>query len=158
MRDSKSTADPAEYDVIMKPRTNFSCNVLRKVIPAFNVQDKIGTISMSKIKILSSMRLADAGVPHSPKIRTVASMPKIQSLDSGGASIMLQKSKESGQKGENETKKVSSKLFGIAEEGDNHSSSEESSGSSGSSGSSMGLDGEENDLDKLYEQLLSDQK
>jgi hypothetical protein len=48
-------------DVIKKPRTNFSSNVLRRAIPNMNIQDKIGSISMNKLNVLSTMRLGNDG-------------------------------------------------------------------------------------------------
>lgn len=44
-------------DVIKKPRTNFTNVVLRRALPNINIQDKIGSISMNKLNVLSAMRL-----------------------------------------------------------------------------------------------------
>ena len=46
-----------DVDLVKKPRTNFSSNVLRRAIPNMNIQDKIGSISMNKLNVLSAMRL-----------------------------------------------------------------------------------------------------
>lgn len=53
--------DKDGIDLIKKPRTNFSSNVLRRAIPNMNIQDKIGSISMNKLNVLSTMRLGNDG-------------------------------------------------------------------------------------------------
>lgn len=58
--DGLNTAEDG-MDVIKKPRTNFSSNVLRRAIPNMNIQDKIGSISMNKLNVLSTMRLGNDG-------------------------------------------------------------------------------------------------
>ena len=50
-----------DFDIIKKPRTNFTNNVLRRAIPNINIQDKIGSISMNKLNVLSAMRLGPTG-------------------------------------------------------------------------------------------------
>lgn len=57
LRMNKSDMDESEYDVIMKPRTMFTSNVLRRAIPNINIQDKIGSISMNKLNVISALRL-----------------------------------------------------------------------------------------------------
>jgi hypothetical protein len=42
-----------DYDVIKKPRTNFSNNVLRRAVPKINIQDKISSISSNNLNVLS---------------------------------------------------------------------------------------------------------
>ena len=49
--------DGGNVDLVKKPRTNFSSNVLRRAVPNMNIQDKIGSISMNKLNVLSAMRL-----------------------------------------------------------------------------------------------------
>jgi hypothetical protein len=44
-------------DVIKKPTNNFTSSVLRRAIPKLNVKEKIGTLSMNKLAVLSAMRL-----------------------------------------------------------------------------------------------------
>ncbi len=96
---SKSDMDPSEFDIIKKPRTKFTSNVLRRAIPKLNIQDKIGSISMNKLSVLSAMRLGGGGSSQSrmapKKINTVAILPKAMSLDSGSlGAIMPQTSKK----------------------------------------------------------------
>ena len=74
-----------DIDLVMKPRTNFTNNVLRRAIPNINIQDKIGSISMNKLNVLSAMRLSDDGSHQQrevKKVRTVSNLPKVMSLDS----------------------------------------------------------------------------
>lgn len=82
----KVSLNDADCDIIKKPRTNFTNNVLRRAIPNMNIQDKIGSISMNKLNVLSAMRLGGtAGSVNgfdSKKIKTVNNLPKVQSLDS----------------------------------------------------------------------------
>jgi hypothetical protein len=73
-----------DFDIIRKPRTNFTNNVLRRAIPKMNIQDKISSISMNKLNVLSAMRLGPASSVsfNDKKIKTVSNLPKIHSLDS----------------------------------------------------------------------------
>jgi hypothetical protein len=57
---AKSVQDPSEIDVVNKPRNKFTANVLRRAIPHINIQDKIGTISMNKLNVLSCLRLGNS--------------------------------------------------------------------------------------------------
>jgi predicted HTH transcriptional regulator len=75
-----------DYDVIKKPRTNFTNNVLRRAIPKVNIQDKINSISVNKLNVLSQLRLDPTGGTGlafgTKKVRTLNSLPKMHSLDS----------------------------------------------------------------------------
>ena len=75
-----------EMDIIKKPRTQYSSNILRRVIPNFNKQDKIGSISMNGLNVISALRLGTTASNNNmkQKIFTVNSLPKIQSLDARG--------------------------------------------------------------------------
>ena len=42
-------------DIIRKPRTNFSNSVLRTVVPNLNIQEKLSSISMNKLNVLSKL-------------------------------------------------------------------------------------------------------
>lgn len=78
------------FDVIVKPRTNYSSNVLRRVIPNFNKQDKVNTISLNKLNVLSQLRLENTNPQGKvQKVFTVSAMPKVKSLDSKGIKQML---------------------------------------------------------------------
>lgn len=44
-------------DVIKKPRTNYSKNVLRRAVPNVNIQAKKESITMSKLRVLTFMKL-----------------------------------------------------------------------------------------------------
>ena len=70
-----------DYDIIKKPRTQFSSNVLRRAIPKLNTQEKINTISMNSLNVLSQMRL-HAPKEGNSKVLSVNNLPKIQSMDS----------------------------------------------------------------------------
>jgi len=68
-----------DIDIIRKPRNNFTNSVLRRAIPNINIQDKIGSISMNKLNVLSAMRLGKTGSAHfeCKKIKTVNALPKV---------------------------------------------------------------------------------
>ena len=65
-------------DVIMKPRTNYSSNVLRRALPpGVNIQQKKDSITMVKLKVLTQLKLnkdygSGGGVDGGPrKVKTV---------------------------------------------------------------------------------------
>ena len=91
-----------DFDIIKKPRTNFTNNVLRRAIPKMNIQDKISSISMNKLNVLSAMRLgptAGSSVSINVKtIKTVSNLPKIHSLDSRMMNDILPSKKDSSQR------------------------------------------------------------
>ena len=70
-----------DFYIIKKPRTNFTNNVLRRAVPNMNIQDKIGSISMNKLNVLSAMRLGPTGGSQvsldNKKVRTVNNLPKV---------------------------------------------------------------------------------
>ena len=57
MEASEQDKLPEGFDIIRKPRNQFTSNVLRRAIPKLNVQEKIGTLSMNKLAVLSALRL-----------------------------------------------------------------------------------------------------
>lgn len=90
---AKLSLDPNyDIEVIKKPRTHFTNNCLRRVIPAMNIQDKIGSISSNKLNILSALRIK---TQHSiaeddfffKKVKTVNVLPKMLSFDAGVAKL-----------------------------------------------------------------------
>lgn len=86
-------------DIIRKPRTNFSSNVLRRAVPVLNVKDKIGSISINNLGVLSAMRIGPTGgssydIGGQKKVYTLTYLPKVQSLDSGMISSELKRSKK----------------------------------------------------------------
>ena len=88
-------------DIIKKPRTNFTNNALRRIIPKMNINDKINSISMNKLNVLSAMRLGPAAGSYTnieKKVRTVNNLPKIHSLDSRVMNDILPKKKADGQR------------------------------------------------------------
>jgi hypothetical protein len=94
---NKSETDTFEYDIIRKPKTKFTANVLRRAIPNINIQDKIGTISMNKLNIFSTFRLAGGNSQPeiTKKVRSVATLPKMLSFDSGAMNKIAITRKES---------------------------------------------------------------
>lgn len=86
--DSKQSEDDQDlFDVIKKPRTKFTNSVLRRAVPNINLQDKIGSISMNGLNVLSALRFGGASATHLKlneikKIKTVHNLPKMLSLDS----------------------------------------------------------------------------
>ena len=81
-------------DIIRKPRTNFSSTVLRRAVPVLNVKDKIGSISINNLGVLSAMRIGPTGgssydIGAQKKVYTLTYLPKVQSLDSGMISSEL---------------------------------------------------------------------
>uniref|UniRef100_A0A7S3N2S9 FCP1 homology domain-containing protein n=1 Tax=Strombidium inclinatum TaxID=197538 RepID=A0A7S3N2S9_9SPIT len=162
---SKSDMDPSDFDIIKKPRTKFTSNVLRRAIPKLNIQDKIGSISMNKLNVLSVMRLGSTSgsnekyVPK--KINTVAILPKIMSLDSGSLqNIMPSNSKKPSSSAIGKPDVGQAKPLEIIrdddESDDENDENESNDDSSGSSDSSFGLDND--DEEKLYNQIQVSQK
>ena len=173
-----------DFDIIKKPRTNFTNNVLRRAIPNINIQDKIGSISMNKLNVLSAMRLGPTGgsqvsLNDSKKVKTVSNLPKVQSLDSRMMNdILPRKNKRASNTGISDNNSANSKPFipptngldGIVEgkDGEEDLDDEDSedsvfnkddagSDSDEDSGeSSIDMDGEE-DEEKLYAKIISEQ-
>ena len=63
-------------DVIKKPRTNYSSNVLRRALPpGVNIQQKKDSITMVKLKVLTQLKFgkdyAHAGDSGPRKVKTV---------------------------------------------------------------------------------------
>ncbi len=52
----ESSTLQSHLDIIKKPRTNYSKNVLRMAVPNVDVAKKIESISMSKIKMNTMLR------------------------------------------------------------------------------------------------------
>jgi hypothetical protein len=84
----ESTASDS-FDFIMKPRTNYSSNVLRRALPpGVNIQHKKDSITMVKLKVLTSLKLGEGGgrnggesgqqMPR--KVKTVQQIPKILTI------------------------------------------------------------------------------
>lgn len=71
-----------DEDIIRKPRTNFSSNVLRRAIPILNIKDKIGSISTNNLGVLSAMRIGATGgssydIGGPKKVYTLTNLPKV---------------------------------------------------------------------------------
>lgn len=69
--------------MIKKPRTNYSSNVLRRVLPNVNIQQKKESLTMMKLKVLTSLKLhkgegSSGMLPR--KVKTVQQIPKILSI------------------------------------------------------------------------------
>ena len=82
--------------MIKKPRTKFTTNVLRRAIPDLNIQDKIGSISLNKLNVLSAMRLGPTAGSETQinssttkKVKTVMNLPRMLSIDQGGLDNIL---------------------------------------------------------------------
>jgi hypothetical protein len=69
-------------DVIKKPRTNYSKNVLRRAVPNVNIQEKKESITMSKLKVLTMLKLQKSD-DTSRKVKTVDNIPKILTIVAG---------------------------------------------------------------------------
>lgn len=171
---AKSDLDPNEYDLIQKPRTKFTSNVLRRAIPHLNIQDKIGTISMNNMNVLSRLGF---GVGTSkgaiekkegPKKIYSASILKVPSLNSGSLNNIGAggiRKKQSGLIKANLESKTGVGAIEEQEEGDGDSdkiNSEEDENksndeSSDSSDSSFGLDQNE-DEEALYKKIQETSK
>ena len=62
-----------ELDVIIKPRTNYSSNALRRALPNVNIQQKKESITMVKLKVLTCMKLNHKDGALLPrKVKTVS--------------------------------------------------------------------------------------
>lgn len=76
---SSTGVNPASdsFDFIMKPRTNYSSNVLRRALPpGVNIQHKKDSITMVKLKVLTSLKLGEtrggeSGKQMPRKVKTV---------------------------------------------------------------------------------------
>ena len=175
-----------DFDIIKKPRTNLTNNVLRRAIPKMNIQDKISSISMNKLNVLSAMRLgptAGSSVSINVKtIKTVSNLPKIHSLDSRMMNDILPSKKdgsqretgkkleapqkglpgiEEGKMGDEDLDDQEEEVFNKQKPKGNDSDSDDdnksNSGSDSDSGdSSINMDGDEDDEQKLYAQILSE--
>lgn len=154
-----------------------------------NIQDKISSISMNKLNVLSAMRLGPtSGSSMSFKdnqIKTVGNLPKIHSLDSRMLNDILPAKKvkeverstgqklqapvqglagiEEGKMGDEDLDDGSEKsdeVFNKQKPRDGDDSSgkiDDSDDNSDSGESSIDMDGDEDDEQKLYAQILSEQ-
>lgn len=70
-----------DMEIIQKPRTTFSSNALRRAIPKMNIKEKINSISMNKLNVLSALRLggsnSNIGSEKFKKVLTVSHLPKM---------------------------------------------------------------------------------
>lgn len=154
-----------ELDIIKKPRTQYSSNILRRVIPNFNKKDKLSSISMNGLNVISALRLGTGGSNNNmkQKIFTVNSLPKIQSLDARGIKAAIANSNNNGpdvapRKGTNTDlidiaeKDSDSSASSFDEDSDKKNSDSDSDGSS-----SIDMDNGGDDEGKLYQQILQGQ-
>ena len=72
----------SSFDIINKPRTNYSNNVLRRAVPNANILKKIESISMSKLRVLTYLKFQGDGEKHR-RVRTVDTIPKILTIVPG---------------------------------------------------------------------------
>ena len=66
-------------EVIKKPRTNYSNTVLRRAVPNVNLQLKKESITMVKLKVLTTLKLPKED-QLARRVRTVDAIPKIISF------------------------------------------------------------------------------
>ena len=155
------------YDVIKKPRTQFSSNVLRRAIPKMNAQDKVSTMSMNGLNMLSALRLNDpmksnASISNPKAVFSVSCLPRMISLDSKAINknILADESGGPTQANAGKQEPVNKKLAGISEGSDSEGSSDDNEdrddSGSGSDESSIDLD-EGNDMEKMYQDILQNQ-
>ena len=78
------TSNSNSVDVIKKPRTNYSNNVLRRAVPNVNIQLKKESITMVKLKVLTFLKLPKEE-QLARRVRTVDEIPKIISFVSNNA-------------------------------------------------------------------------
>jgi hypothetical protein len=74
-----SPSQQHEIDIIRKPRTTYSSNVLRRAVPNINLQQKKESITMVKLKVLTALKLPKDG-QQSRRVKTVEQLPKILSI------------------------------------------------------------------------------
>lgn len=68
-----------QVDVIKKPRTTYSSNVLRRAVPNVNIQLKKESITMVRLKVLTVLKLSkDEQLAR--RVKTVDNIPKILSF------------------------------------------------------------------------------
>ena len=68
-----------EYDVIKKPRTNYSSNALRRAQPNVNIQQKKESITMNKIRVLSIFKLKEDD-DIGRRVKTVDNFPHLLTI------------------------------------------------------------------------------
>lgn len=150
----------------MKPRTNYSSNVLRRAVPNVNIQQKKDSITMVKLKVLTSLKLGKRGDddPQMPrKVKTVQQIPKILSFVSPGqgrgdqlmkvvSGIGIQEVIDEEKAGLGDFSDSDDDIGGIKKKSkrSKSSSSSEDSGAGGSEDSSIDA-GCEDDEEKLYQ-------
>lgn len=67
------------YDVIKKPRNNYSSHALRRAVPNIIIQQKKESITMNRFKMLSFLK-PDKGDKLGRKVKTVENIPKILTI------------------------------------------------------------------------------
>ena len=72
-------AKSAPVDVIKKPRTTYSNNVLRRAVPNVNIQLKKESITMIKLKVLTILKIPKEEDVNR-RVKTVDIIPKILSF------------------------------------------------------------------------------
>lgn len=83
MVESVKSPSAEQLDVIKKPRTNYSSNILRCVLPNVNIQQKMESLTMMKLKVLTTMKLngrEDSVMMMPRKVKTVQQIPKILTI------------------------------------------------------------------------------
>ena len=74
-----------DIDLINKPRTKFSANALSRVTKHVDLANKIKTISLNNVNVVSRLNLSQSqGVIFDKKVRTVSKLPKIMTMDGQG--------------------------------------------------------------------------
>lgn len=68
-----------EFDVIKKPRNNYSSHALRRAVPNINIQQKKESITMHRLKMLSFLK-PDKHEDLGRKVKTVENIPKILTI------------------------------------------------------------------------------
>lgn len=67
------------FDVIKKPRNNYSSHALRRVVPNINIQQKKESITSSKLRIRSFLRpISNDEIDR--RVKTVENIPKILTI------------------------------------------------------------------------------
>jgi TFIIF-interacting CTD phosphatase-like protein len=151
-------------DVIRKPRTTYSSNVLRRAVPNVNIQLKKESITMVKLKVLTLLKLPKED-EASRRVKTVDNIPKILSFVSQHDRV--KRGQQPGQRhsrglepmdriiedSEEESKK--SRLPGEDGGAVRVDSRLDMLGSSGSEDEGSSIDGGDDDDEASYQQILA---
>ena len=150
-----------ELDVITKPRTNYSSQILRRAVPNINIQSKRESITMAKLKVLSYLKF-NMGDSAPRKVKTVQQIPKILTIISNDHEMRHMDSHDNKMEGglrQGYLQRIEEREDDVSQGGGYAGPSKIISSSSdfGSSDDSSIDGGMDEDEQKMYEQIIATQ-